>query len=516
MTNEKTKKLQAKPPVVVVLGHVDHGKSSLLEAIRDDFKIIAKESGGITQHIGAYEITFQPKGEKILRQAQDDFVPAGHKITFIDTPGHAAFSSIRDRGAKVADIAIIVIDATEGIKEQTKEAIKFAKQAQVSIIVALNKIDKMEAMPEKVKQELSKQDILVESMGGKIPCVNISAKTGEGIDELLETINIVAEIENFETSFEGMASGTVIEAFMDSQRGPIATILVKEGILRQGDIIATPSARGKAKNLNDFKGKQIKEALPSQPCEILGFEKTPKVGEIFNVYESVEQSSTFVSASTSPVRDNAPNTESSDKKTLNVILRADALGSLEAIEKTIGELPRDKVIIKILKSRTGNIESSDILLTESSKAKIFGFKVKMDTPAKILCNQRKISPKIFDIIYELVEEVRKQMEKQLAPETKRINLGKLKITHLFKKSKAGQIIGGRVMDNTIENNRPVEVFRKEEIIGKGRIKSLQMEKKEATSVGKNRDAGVFFIGDITIEEGDILQFFKETKEKGAL
>ena len=267
---EKNKNLVKRAPVVVVLGHVDHGKSSLLEAIKEDLVITKKESGGITQHVGAYEI------EK-----------NGNKITFIDTPGHEAFSAMRSRGAKVADIALLVIDATEGVKEQTKEAINYIKKSQIPMIVVLNKMDKPGANPEIVKNQLSKFGVLVESLGGKVPCVETSAKTKKGINELIEMINLLAELENLKADINAPPSGVVIESYLDNKRGPIATLLVKQGILKKSDIIATESAIAKIRNLFDFQGKEISSASCSQPCLVLGFNKVPKVGEKFKKFETL-------------------------------------------------------------------------------------------------------------------------------------------------------------------------------------------------------------------------------------
>jgi len=275
-TQEKKEGLQMRPPVVVVLGHVDHGKSSILEAVKD-FKITAKEAGGITQHIGAYEVEHQ-----------------GKKITFIDTPGHEAFSAIRSRGAKAADIAILVVAGEEGMKPQTKEAIFHIKKAGIPFIVAINKIDKAEANPEKVKRELSQNDVLVESMGGKIPSIETSAKTGQGVEGLLELILLVAEMEELKGDVEKPGEGVVIEAYLDAQRGPTATLLLRDGVLQQGDIVGTRSTSGKVKVLEDFQGNLLEKALPSTPCIVLGFENVPQVGEKFEVYSDLELAQKYI------------------------------------------------------------------------------------------------------------------------------------------------------------------------------------------------------------------------------
>ncbi|MCL5011186.1 MAG: GTP-binding protein, partial [Patescibacteria group bacterium] len=312
----------AKQPVVVIMGHVDHGKSSLLEAIREDFAITAKESGGITQHIGAYEAEFKNR-----------------RITFIDTPGHEAFSAMRQRGAKVADVAVLVVDATEGVKPQTKEAIKFIKQANVPMVVALNKIDKPGADAEKTKQELSQEDVAVESWGGKTPSVKVSAKTKQGINELLETILLVSEMEELKAKIDTPAKAIVIESSLDSHKGPVATLILQEGILKTNDILATQSTSGKAKKLLGFRGKELSEALPGQPVRIFGFEKPPMVGETATVFADLEQAKTIIKNEKSGVfqkkeiAGGAP--DATDKKFLNVIIKADFQGSLEAVEEVL-------------------------------------------------------------------------------------------------------------------------------------------------------------------------------------
>lgn len=493
---------KTKPPVVVVVGHVDHGKSTLLEAIRKDFKIIERESGGITQHIGAYEVEIPSTGSGQIQ-----------KITFIDTPGHEAFSAMRQRGAKVADIAILVIDATEGVKEQTKEAIRFIKEAEIPMVVAINKIDKPEAQPEKVKQELAKSDVNVESFGGKIPSVNISAKTGEGIKELLETILIVAEMEDLKADTLAPGEGTIIEAYLNSQKGPIATLLVKNGVLKINDIIGTSTIVGKIKSLCNFQGNPIEMALPSQPVQALGFNEVPKVGEKFKVYQDAEQARQGLKKEEKIEKSQITPPELQPEKTLNIILKADVLGSLEALEKVLKSIPQKKVGLKILKSEVGNIEASDIKLAESGRARIFGFRVKINTAAKSLSQQKKIFPKLFDVIYEMVEEIRKTMEKSLGTEKKVIELGKMEILATFGKIKNNQIIGGKVIEGIVENKASLEITRDNEVIGKGKIANLQQNKKDMDSVKTGKEAGILFAGNVKIKEGDILRIFKEEEIK---
>ena len=497
---EKNKKNQTnqinRPPVVVVLGHIDHGKSTLIEKIKD-IKITGKESGGITQHIGAYEVEHQNK-----------------KITVIDTPGHEAFSAMRIRGAKVADIAILVIDAAEGVKPQTKEVIKAIKEAKIPLVVALNKIDKPQAQIEKVKGELKQNDILVESLGGRVPSVPISAKTGQGIEELLETILILADVEELKAEFFGPAEGVIIESSLDARKGPIATLLIKKGVLEENNILATASAKGKAKSLTDFRGKSFKKVFPSQPIQVLGFEKVPMIGERFKVFSDFETAEKEIVQTEEKEREEFSTPQ--DKKILKIILKADVLGSLEAVENVLENLSQEEVILRIIKSEVGHINASDIQLAESAKAKIFGFRVKLDSSAKLFSHQQNIIPKTFEVIYELVDEVKKIMERLLSPEIKRVDLGKIKIIALFKKGKQEQIIGGRVIEGNITKDTLAEVMRMDEIIGQGQIKSIQQEKKDIPFAGKGKEIGILFRGETDIQEDDILIVFKKEKEKKSL
>ena len=500
MIEKVNKNLISRPPVVVVLGHVDHGKSSLLEAIRD-FKITEKESGGITQHIGAYEIEEN-----------------GKKITFIDTPGHEAFSAMRARGAGVADIAILVIDASESVQPQTKEAITAIKKAGIPMVVALNKMDKPSANPEKIKRELSQTNILVESMGGKVPSVEVSAKTKQGIKELLDLILLVAEMEQLKADAKVLAEGVVIEAYLDSFRGPTATLIVKNGTLNKKDIIATDTAMAKIKSLENFQGKPIEQAHPSQPVIVLGFETVPGVGEKFKTYATAEDALLKIKKeekkreqfiSVLPV--------DSDKKFFNIILKSDVLGSLEAIEGVLKALPQEKVILRILKSEVGNINESDVKLAEMSKAAIVGFRVKINPGAsQSLKKEKKIRIKTFEIIYELIQEVRQMMEKSLEPEVVRKDMGKIKALIIFWGEKNRQIVGGKIIEGEIKKGLKLEVLRGEEKIGGGKIIDLQRDKKDMERLVKGDECGILFEGNVKIEEKDILKAYTEERKKREL
>jgi len=495
--NKKQGNLKTRPPVVVVLGHVDHGKSSLLEAIKD-LKITSKEAGGITQHIGAYEVEHKNK-----------------KITFIDTPGHEAFSAMRSRGAKVADIAILVVAAEEGVKPQTKEAISHIKKAGIPLIVAINKIDKPEADPEKVKRELSQQEVVVESMGGNVPSVEVSAKTGKGIDDLLELILLVAEIEDLRGDNKKPAEGVVIESYLDSKRGATATLLVRDGVLKQGDIIATRSAAGKVKILENFQGKNLKEALPSSPVIVIGLEAVPQVGEKFEVYPDMESAQKYVEKKERKDEEGEVFFVEEGKKVLNLILKADVQGSVEAITESLKELPRGKVILRILKGEVGDINESDVKLAKSSNARIVGFRVKIAPTAAVLAERDDIKIRTFEVIYELIQEVRQLMEKRVEPEKVKVELGRMKALVIFLTDKNRQIVGGRVTSGEIKRGM-AEIFRNEEFIGRGRIINIQKNKKDTDKAVKGEECGVLYEGDNRIEKGDILSVFVEEKRKSEL
>ncbi len=492
-----------RPPVVVVLGHVDHGKSSILEAIKD-LKILERESGGITQHIGAYEIEHSSASSG---QAS--------KITFIDTPGHEAFSAMRSRGAKVADIAVLVVAADEGVKPQTKEAISHIKKAGIPLVVAINKIDKPTADPGRVKRELSQENILVESIGGKIPSVNVSAQTKEGIEELLEVILLVAEMENLQADLSKTAEGIVIEAYLDSLRGPTTTLLLTNGVLEPGFIVGTPSAFGKVKSLENFQGAPIQKAYPSMPAIVFGFENVPKVGEEFKVFSDIESAKGFIQKAEKKVA--AVLSIESDQKVLNLILKADVLGSLEAIEEVLKGLSGEKTTLRILKSEVGEVNENDIKLAKSGKAKILAFRIKTNLIAKHLAEREKIKIMKFEVIYELVESVRKLMEKNIESEVVSVEIGKIKILAVFLTEKNRQILGGKVIEGEARKGVLAEILRNDEKIGEGRIINLQRNKKDIERLPRGEECGMLYEGNTKrVEEGDILVIYAKEQRKEAL
>ncbi len=482
-----------KIPVVVVLGHVDHGKSSILEAIKD-LRITSKESGGITQHIGAYKIEEH-----------------GKEITFIDTPGHEAFCAMRKRGACAADIAVLVIAAEEGIKDQTKEAIKNIQENNIPFVVAINKVDKPEADIEKVKRQLAEREIYLEGSGGKIPFVEVSATEKKGIDHLLEIILLLTEMENLKTETNCLAEGIIIESHLDNNKGPIATLIVRKGTLKQGDFLATKFAFGKAKGLEDFQGKPIKKALPSDPVAVLGFENPPKAGEIFKAYHSLKEAKEKIEEEEKKEVDLADG-----KNTLPLIIKTDVLGSLEAITHMIDQIPQEKVKTCILKAEPGQVNESDIRKAKTTNAKILCFKTKANKKVQELARREGIKILKFDVVYELKEAVENVLKKMLEPEVVKSVIGKIKILKVFKREKSRQIIGGKVIQGVAGRGAKASVTRKEEEIGKGKINTLQQNKREADNISKGSQCGLLLESDVEIKEGDVLKLYTEEKVKKEL
>lgn len=478
------------------MGHIDHGKTSLLLAIRKLKASPGKPGGTITQHVGAYQAEHK-----------------GQDITFLDTPGHEAFSQMRKRGSKVADLAVLVVAADEGVRQQTKEAIAHIKEAKIPFVVAINKVDKAHSDPEKVKRELAKEDVLTESMGGKVPAVAVSATTGKGIDELLELILLVAEMEELKTDFEAQAKGVVIESYLEAKRGPTATLILSQGKLTTGQIIGTWSTFGKVRGLYDFTGQPILEGLPSQPTTVLGFESPPRVGEEVKVFASVEEARANIK---SEQRRPLPAREEPSQKALNLILKADALGSLEAVEEVLKCLPQEQIALRILKAGVGEITESDSKLAKHSEATVLGFRVKVNAAAKALLQREKVKVLLFDVIYDLVEEVRKIMTKQLEPEVVKTVLGKMKVLVVFATEKTRQIVGGKVTEGLVKKGAFLGIARGAKELGSGKIINLQRNKKDVDVAQKGQEAGILYEGAVTIEVGDILTIYTEERRKGEL
>ena len=490
-----TKTLKAKQPVVVLVGHIDHGKSSILEKIRD-FKITEKETGGITQSIGAYEVEHK-----------------GKKITFIDTPGHEAFAAMRRRGAKIADIAILVVAVDDGVKPQTKEAISHLKEAGVSVIVAINKIDKPGLDPERIKDELSGLEIMAEDRGGDIPFVKTSAKTSKGIEELLEMILLVAEMNELKADIAGPAQGVIIESYLCSQRGCLATLLLTSGTIKKGDIVGTETAVAKVKRIEDFLGNEIESAGPGQGVLVLGFENLPTVGENFKAYSCLEEARVETEAKEQK-RENGFEVVKPEEgqKVLHVVLKTDFLGSIEPIKEVFKKLPQEKVILCVLKSEAGDINLSDIKVAEVSRAVILGFRVKASSQILETAKRKGIKILTFDLIYDLVEGIRDSMKKMLVAERVRIDLGELKTLVIFKTDKKRQIVGAKVLEGEIKRGVKLEVIRGDDIIGNGKVIALQREKKELEKGVKGDEVGILFEGNTKIQEDDILKVYNEIRQ----
>lgn len=500
LAEEKKNDLQNRPPVIVVMGHVDHGKTRLLDYIRSA-NVVAGEAGGITQHIGAYQI-----------------VRNGEAITFIDTPGHEAFTAMRSRGAKVADIAILVVAADDGVKQQTIEAFRIIEAAKIPYLVAINKIDKEAADINRVKQELSTQlNITPEDWGGKIICSPISALEGTGINEMLDMVLLLSETEssNLRANPDSAAAGTVVESNVDKTVGPLATLLVQNGTLRIGDQLCFNGVvYGKVKSLKDYKGEEVESAGPSMPVKILGLKISPAVGDILTVGEGEKVKFSKIRAN---VQSGTANVTSSDESKdenipkVNVILKTDFLGSAEAIEESLMKLNNEKVKVKVISRGLGYITEGDIKRAEDSGAKVLGFNVKMTPAIEILARERQVTIKMYSIIYDLIKYVKEEMQLLVKPEINRIDLGRLKILAVFRTEAESQIVGGKVLDGVVRNNSFVDVKRGDDFIVSGNITQLQAGKQDVKEVEQDVECGVKYEGKPLIMEGDILCFYQEEK-----
>ncbi|OGZ39564.1 MAG: translation initiation factor IF-2 [Candidatus Portnoybacteria bacterium RIFCSPLOWO2_02_FULL_39_11] len=493
---------KSRPPIVVILGHVDHGKTSILDYIRQS-KVAEKESGGITQHIGAYQIDHN-----------------GKLITFIDTPGHEAFSAMRSRGAKVADIAVLVVAAEEGVKPQTKEAIEVILRQNMPLIVAINKMDKPNVLPDKVKKELADNNVLVESLGGEVPAVFTSTKTGLGIDELLEMILLIAEMNNFIGDANAPAHGVIIESRMDARRGVTATLLVKGGTLTNKDIVAAESTYGQIKTMENFLGEALEKAGPSTPVLISGFGAVPPVGETWQAMNSIDEARTKIAVKGPQEKQKRESAEilnvAEGQKVFNFIVKADVFGSLEAIREVIKSVPQSEVLLRVLKAEVGNIGENDLKLAESAKAKVYGFRVKCPSNIQELADRRGVKVGCSSIIYELIQTIRHDASRFLTPEVVRQKLGQLKILEIFKVNGQQQIIGGKVASGQIERGAMADILRDKEFIGTGKIVQLQQNKKDTTEVGKDRECGIMLESKDLADKGDILEVYREEKKKREL
>lgn len=496
---KETLKLSIRPPVVAIMGHVDHGKTTLLDYIRKT-NVAGGEAGGITQNIGAYQIQYKK-----------------HRITFIDTPGHEAFQSMRARGARLTDLAILVVAADDGVKPQTKEAITHIRNAKIPMIIAINKMDKQDAKVDKVKQELAQEGAQIEEWGGNVPLVEISAKTGMGVEELLETIVVVAEMEELKAPLSGPALGTIIESHLSPRQGPEASVLVQSGTFKIGDIITAASAQGKIKMMEDYRGQIIRKAGPSEPVKIIGFKEVPEVGSIVqNGEESLINREKFTPQEKKILTLINQKASNPKIKKLNLVIKAGSQGSKEAILENLARVQSSEVAPYIIQEGVGNITESDVLKSHITNAKLIGFEVKTTTVAKKLAKQLELKINIYEIIYELIDAVKEGLEEILEPEEEIMELGKLEILAIFHTEKSKMIVGGKVTQGTIQRESHIRVQRKGQIIGEGTIAELQSNKQKVKEVKNGQECGIKFIGDVKIEIGDILEFYKIEKKKKTL
>jgi len=503
IATEDKAKLVVRPPIVAVMGHVDHGKTTLLDTIRKT-NVVATEAGAITQHIGAYQVAYQ-----------------GKFITFLDTPGHEAFAAMRARGANVTDLIVLVVAADDSVKPQTVEVINRAKLTKTPLIVALNKVDKPDANPQRVMGDLAELGVMVEEWGGKVPVVQISAKKGQGIDKLLEIILLTAEVEELKANPEGATVGTVIESHLSRGQGAEARVLVQNGTLRVGDFVVVGTAYGKIRTMEDAVRKKLKTVPPSMPVQISGLSGVPEVGDILKVVASLEEAKTFainLQKQERVKRLQAKTRIKADpsKKELRVIIRADVQGSLEAIIDVLGKLESDDVKLKIIDQGASEISESDILLAENTQSIILGFHTRVNPSAAKLAKQKNITVDQYEIIYELVEDVTSALLEMMPMQVIETVLGRVKILAIFRTEKDFMIAGGVVLDGKIVDKKKFHISRDKAVVGEGKIEELQQSKVEVEEVTKDREFGMKVKTRIPLVVGDFLEVYDETVKKGEL
>ncbi len=498
-------KASIRPPVVVVMGHVDHGKTKLLDAIRKT-NLVAGEAGGITQHIGAYQTVVKKDKEERL-------------ITFLDTPGHEAFKTMRSRGGQIADVAVLVVAADDGIKPQTLESLAIIQKENLPFIVAINKIDKEGADIERVKKELTEINLTPEDWGGKTICVPISALQGKGLDELLEMILLVADIGDLTSDEAGQALATVIESHMDKNEGPVATVLVQAGTLKVNDLITVGAITGKVKALKTWKGESIDHATPGTPAKLLGLKAVPQSGDILHVTTDIKE---FRKQAKNMPSDhgnnqkaahginNASDNNDQNIPTLNLVIKADVLGSLEAIEESLNKLNSDKARIKIVKQALGFVTESDVQAAEAANAILIAFHLTSSRQMTMKIAEKKIRFYQFDIIYKLLERLEVELKNLERPDIVRTLIGKLKVLAVFKVIKKETILGGAVTEGMVKNPCKVKVLRNNEIITFGDLTDLESNKEKMTEVVAGNQVGMRFLGEPVIQKDDILEFFTES------
>jgi len=501
-TDDDDTNLQPRCPVVVVMGHVDHGKTSILDRIRNAH-VAAGEAGGITQHIGAYQVNIN-----------------GQDITFLDTPGHEAFTSMRARGANITDIAILVVAADDGIMPQTVESINHAKAAGVSIIVAINKMDKEGANPDRIKEELTKYDLVCEDWGGDVICVPVSAKTGEGIDELLENVLLVAEVKELKANPDRLAKGTVIEARLDKGRGPIATLLVQNGTLKQGDVIIAGTAVGRVRVMTNDKGRTVKAAGPSVPVEITGLAEVPSAGDIFNAVEDErlarelveqrkhEQKQEQFNAYRKVTLDNLfSQIAEGEIKELPIVVKADVQGSVEAVKQSLEKLSNNEVRVRVIHGAVGAVKESDVMLASASNAIIVGFNVRPDPVAAENAVRDGVDIRLYRIIYDAIEEISTAMKGMLAPKFRDVEQGRVEVRQVYKISNVGMVAGSYVLSGKVTRGSKVRVVRDGIIIADDEIAGLKRFKDDAKEVAEGYECGISLEKFSDVKEGDIFETY---------
>ncbi|HEY2650946.1 MAG TPA: translation initiation factor IF-2, partial [Solirubrobacteraceae bacterium] len=492
--------LVERPPVVTIMGHVDHGKTSLLDAIRMT-EVAAGEAGGITQHIGAYQVH------------QD-----GREITFLDTPGHEAFTAMRARGARVTDIAVIVVAADDGVKPQTEEAVDHANEAGVPMLVAVNKIDKEGADPSRVRTEMTQLGLQPVEWGGDTEFVDVSARTKEGLDDLLETILVMAEVEELRANPGAPASGTVIESKLDPGRGPVVTVLISRGTLHVGNSVVAGAHWGRVRAMNDFLGNRVTQALPGEPVELLGFDGVPEAGELVRAVENERRARQLATERASRLKAEALARRSGKRvsledifksgvQELNLVLKADVAGSLEAIEDEIAKLPQDEVSVNVIRSAVGAVTESDVMLAAASDAVILAFNVRPVGDARSVAEREGVEIRHYAVIYRAIDELRDAMRGMLAPEEVEDALGSAEVRQIFRASRVGTIAGCHVLDGTITRGSKVRLVRDGTVVYDGQIASLRRFNDDVREVAAGFDCGIVLRDYADIKEGDVLETY---------
>lgn len=496
IAGEDKAQLKPRPPVVTILGHVDHGKTSLLDAIRST-DVAAGEAGGITQHIGAYQVEMK-----------------GRLITFLDTPGHAAFTQMRARGAQGADIVILVVAADDGVMPQTKEAIAHAKAARVPIVVALNKVDKPNANPERVKQQLAELELVPDDWGGNTMVVPVSAKQKKGIDDLLEGVLLVADSNEIKANPNGKVIGTVIEAELDKSKGVLATLLVQNGTLESGDVVVAGTAHGKLRAITDYKGKPVKKAGPSTPVAVMGLSDVPSAGDLFEVVPSEKEARVIVAERQEALKAQAQSrkkvsledlfskVQAGEAKELNLIVKADVQGSLDPIITELNKLGQGEIGLKVLHAETGNIGNNDVMLAAASKAIMIGFNVQADVDARRMAEKEGVDIRLYEIIYRMTEDIEKALKGMLEPDLKEKTLGKATVLQVFTASKFGRVAGCRVTEGELKRGAKVRLYRDSDIVYEGDLSSLRHEKDDVKEIRQGFECGVGFKNFSDIQPGD--------------